>query len=140
MVHGIHNQSTAYLVVSIFLMIRFNWSYQQTFEYMITKQPNFYLTPIFESIAQVVEEYVQLKNRHRLLNKRGSQQEFMRNRLEVQKHEENKRDEVLIWNTFINTKIAQEENTSPTLNSTRPGGANTWRQEEMEILEEGMYF
>jgi hypothetical protein len=61
MIHGIHNQSTAYLVITIYLMMKFNWSLDQTFEFMLTKQPNFYLVSHFVSIVKLLEEYLSLK-------------------------------------------------------------------------------
>ena len=64
MVHGIHNQSTSYLVVMIYLMMKFNWNFDKSFEYMLTKQPNFYLVPHFVEIVKVLEQLLTLKNQN----------------------------------------------------------------------------
>lgn len=62
MIHGIHNQSTSYLVVTIYLMMKFNWNFEQSFEYMLTKQPNFYLVPHFVEIVRVLEQFLVMLN------------------------------------------------------------------------------
>lgn len=41
-------------------MMKFNWSFEQTFEYMLTKQPNFYLVPHFIAIGKGYSSSYQL--------------------------------------------------------------------------------
>ena len=66
LVHGIYNQWTSYLVITIYLMMKFKWRFEQTFEYMLTKQPNFYLVPHFVKIVKVLEQFLELKYQNEL--------------------------------------------------------------------------
>ena len=63
MIHGIHNQSTSYLVVIIYLMMKFSWDFETSFEYMLTKQPNLYLVPRFVEIVKVLEQFLSMKRK-----------------------------------------------------------------------------
>lgn len=117
LVHGIHNQSTSYLVITIYLMMKFRWDFEQTFEYMLTKQPNFYLVPQFVEIVRVLEQFLLLKYQQLAAV-------------------ENK-DEVLIWNTFINTRIAPSgEASEQTKQKSKATGSVTCRVEEQNALLE----
>jgi hypothetical protein len=113
--------------------MKFNWSFEQSFEYMLTKQPNFYLVPHFVSIAKIVEQFVQLKNQHNFINRRGSQQDLLMNKLDASELDETKRDEVMIWNTFINTRVPHQQS------MMKKGGASTWRQGEIGLFDHGNY-
>jgi len=57
--------------------------------------------------------------------------------LEFQKQEEAKKDEVLLWNTFINTRIASQENQVFQCQPVRSAGANTYRNKNIVLYEEG---
>ncbi|CAI2386666.1 unnamed protein product [Moneuplotes crassus] len=128
MVHGIHNQSTSYLAISIYLMLKFSWSLGQTYDYMVIKQPNFFLTPHFESIAELVEKFVSLRTQHESQNSITAQKDSAIAKGKINKQEEEKNDKVVIWNTFINTKVGFDQNQAPqvdTAGSTRmPSGRN----------------
>lgn len=140
LVHGVHNQCTSYLVISIYLMMKFKWSFEQTFEYMLTKQPNFYLVPHFVAIVKVVEEYLQLKYKDRPMT--AEVRRTMESLKNKKQHEvdETKKDEILIWNTFINTHIAPGHTLQGVNHGHRPSGSITWRDEQPDLLSQGKYF
>lgn len=136
MIHGIHNQSTSYLVVTIYLMMKFNWNFERTFNYMITKQPNFYLVPHFVSITKVVEQFVQLKNQHNLLKQKGSQLDLLMNKPSELQQNDTIKEEVLIWNTFLNTRTSQQqEEAQQNQNNMKNIGSSTLRQDELALLD-----
>ena len=83
---------------------------------MLTKQPNFYLVPYFVAIVRVLEQFLTLKYQNEQANNEGNktfgnQKEIVK----LIKAEDSKKDEVVIWNTFINTRIAPTSET-PTEN------------------------
>jgi len=140
MIHGIHKQSTAYLVVTTYLMMKFKWSFEQTFEYMLTKQPNFYLVPQFVNIVKTLEQYLILKYRNNPEEIEFKTHYVPRKQISTPTaNEEAKDDEVLIWNTFINTKISAESNMQSSRKGHRPSGSTTWRTDQPDILEEGKF-
>lgn len=111
LVHGINNESVLYLVAGIFLMMKFRWTARKAIEYMCIKQPCFYIVPQFQNVLQLLEDLLKLKYNNEISD-------------EWNLANVKTKDEMIVTNTFINTRIYPIEETA----GQGDTNSNTFRQ------------
>ncbi|CAI2359594.1 unnamed protein product [Moneuplotes crassus] len=97
LIHCINNESILYLVAGLFLMLKFKWSVNKAIQYMCLKQPCFYIVPQYYKALQKLENLMRTKY-----------QEDVSDVWDL--HKIRSKEEMVITNTYINTRIAPGNN------------------------------
>lgn len=113
LVHGINNESVLYLVAGIFLMMKFKWSVNKSIQYLWIKQPWFYIVPQYYQILQQLEGVMRARNPEEIT------EEWDLNKIRT-------KEEMIITNTYINTRLAPEEGDD---NKEEEKDSNTFREQ-----------